>query len=270
MGARPPGRERDWRDRFFVPRRVDAQEPLAAALWDHFESGRSRTFKALRSEGFAYGIDTSLFFGLEGDTAFLDERALDAARGRVLDVGSGAGRHALALQARGQDVCAIDVSPTCVELMRRRGVADPRCIDVFHLEAGDAGGFDTVLLLMQSIGIAGTRLGFESLLGKVRACLRPGGQVLLDSSALQGELGVAVEGDAARGRGPGEVEVRFHYRNLRGRAFPWLYLSEEQLAEWAAAVGWRCEILQRADDTPEYLARLVPSDDERDRERDDD
>ena len=115
-----------------------------------------------------------------------------------------------------------------------------------------------MLLLMQSIGIAGSRFGLEGLLGRIAACLAPGGQVLLDSSALYNEPGYPVDSDEARRREPGEVEVRFHYRNLRGRPFPWLYLSEAELANCAAALAWHCEILQRADGAPEYLARLTP------------
>src|SRR5918998_6562620 len=48
-------------------------------------------------------------------------QAMRLVRGRVLDVGGGAGRVALHLQERGHEVVSIDVSPGAVEVCRRRG-----------------------------------------------------------------------------------------------------------------------------------------------------
>lgn len=51
-----------------------------------------------------------------------DVTALDLVGGRVLNVGAGAGRFLLALQSRGHEPMALDVSPGAVEVCRRRGV----------------------------------------------------------------------------------------------------------------------------------------------------
>jgi len=234
------------RDALGVPRRVDAHDPLGAALAAFARDGRPATIDVLRGEGFSYALDAADFFTLDGPLRALDERAIAEARGRVLDVGAGVGRHALAFAARGLDVTAIDISPSCVELMRSRGVHDARLQDVFGLsEVPEIGRFDTIVFLMQSIGIAGTLFGLESLLGRLRDSLRPGGCLLLDSSPLQGTSRSA------------EVTVSFEYRNLRGQPFPWLYVAESDLEEIARARGWEARILLRAD-AGEYLARLEP------------
>jgi SAM-dependent methyltransferase len=237
-------------DRLHVPRGVEAQTPLAAALLDHLNRGQAVDIRVVRGEGFSYTISSEDFFALDGPHRALDERALGEARGAVLDVGAGAGRHALALQASGVDVVAIDVSPICVDVMRRRGVERAHVADVFSLDTGLQEGerYDTILFLMQSIGIAGSRFGLERLLRTLADRLHPGGQVLVDSS----ELRDSPDGEA------GEVEVRFEYLNLRGTPFSWLYLSETDLVQIAGSVGWCCEILERADDDGGYLARLVP------------
>lgn len=235
------------RDTLGVSRRVDAHEPLGAALAAFARDGRPTTVDVVRGEGFSYALDVADFFTLDGPLRELDERAIAEASGRVLDAGAGAGRHALALEARGLDVTAIDVSRRCVEVMQSRGVRDARQQDVFGLpEAPALGRFDTILFLMQSIGIAGTRFGLESLLGRLRDSLRPGGCLLLDSSPLQGS-------DAS-----GEVTVSFEYRNLRGQPFPWLYVAQSDLMEIARACGWGARVLHHADGG-EYLARLEPA-----------
>lgn len=194
-------------DALRIPRRVHPQAPLARALFDHARTGRPGRVRALRPSGLHYEIETSDFFELAGAQSSIDEAIVARARGRVLDVGAGAGRHALALEAQGHPVRAIDVSPICVELMRARGVRDARRIDIWDLvskaKGGDAGRdagrvrdshsaaadderFDTVLFAMQSIGIVGTLAGLDEMLSGLHSLLAPGGRVLLDSSAPAG------------------------------------------------------------------------------------
>jgi len=287
------GRESVWArvlDRLHVPRRVHPQAPLARALGDHARTGRVRSVRALRPSGLEYEIDTAGFFELGGDQSAIDDAIVEHARGRVLDVGAGAGRHALALQAQGHPVCAIDVSPICVDLLRARGVLEAREMDIWDLvsprrglrDAADMGGlrgerFDTVVFGMQSIGIAGSLAGLDEMLVGLRDLLAPGGRVLLDSSAPIGtdfesfftfagfeggddEVGLSAigPGEVPADRLAGEALVSFSYRNWRGRFFPWLYLGSAALAHAAARRGYRCEVLERAVDSPEYLALLEP------------
>lgn len=249
------------------PRRVAAAEPLAAALLDHQRDGRPRRVTALRADGLEFEIETEEYFTLEGELASLDRIALERARGRVLDVGAGAGRHALALQAKGCEVVAIDVSPVCVALCQARGVREARVVDVMALVGaggeGDAlGRFDTILFGMQTIGVAGSRAGLRALLVGLRSLLRPGGCILADSSALR----FAWEGDTAQ-RDPrddvresgaiedGVIVLETRYGRMRGEPFAWLYLAEDDLAHAAREAGYAMETLGRVEGG-EYLAAL--------------
>jgi len=232
-------------------RAVDHHVPLGKALRDHLDSGVGRTVDVSRSDGLFYSIETEEFFSLKGRLLDLDETALAAARGRILDVGAGAGRHALALQELGCEVVAVDISPLCVEVMRARGVNQAHVADVFSIGGEkNLGGFDTVLFLMQSIGIAGSLFGLEQLLDLLRPLVRPGGQLLLDSSPL-----LRVPGDSSDlSEG---IDVSFAYEGYRGESFSWLYLDETMLGEVAIRRGWNMEILGRTS-ASEYLARLRP------------
>ncbi|MEM9174836.1 MAG: methyltransferase domain-containing protein [Myxococcota bacterium] len=238
----------------YWPRRVGPAEPLAAALVDHHRTGRPRRVSATRADGVAFEIETEEYFTLEGELAPLDALALEAAAGRVLDVGAGAGRHALALEARGREVVAIDVSPLCVALCRARGVRDARVFDVMALDSAEPlGRFDTLLFGMQTIGVAGGVAPLGRLLERLRPCLVPGGRILVDSSALF----EAWEGDDAdRSAARGEIVLSTRYRGWRGAPFPWVYLAEADLSEIARAAGYAVEPLGRVE-RGEYLLALT-------------
>lgn len=240
--------------------RVAAAEPLAAALMDHHRDGRPRRVQALRGDGIEFEIETEEYFTLEGELAALDRIALERARGRVLDVGAGAGRHALALQAKGCEVVAIDVSPVCVELCRERGVRDARVLDVMTVgSAGpddELGRFDTLLFGMQTIGVAGSAAALHGLLVRLRTRLAPGGCILADSSALR----IPWEGrPPSRDATDGEIVLATRYGRLRGAPFAWVYLDEAVLAEIARAAGFTVESLGRVEGG-EYLVSLRAGD----------
>lgn len=237
----------------FWPRRVGPAEPLAAALVDHYRTDRPRRVAASRADGLSFEIETEEYFTLEGQLEELDALALDRCRGRVLDVGAGAGRHALALQSRGLDVVAIDVSPLCVALCAERGVRNARRFDVMKLDTeGALGLFDTLFFGMQTIGVAGGTETLRKLLGRLEACMSPGAELVVDSSELRDPW----EGDAAdRSASRGEIVLSTRYRGWRGEDFPWLYLSENDLRAIAESAGFEMETLGRVEGG-EFLAAL--------------
>ena len=102
----------------------------------------------------------------------IERKALDMAQGKVLDVGAGAGCHTLVLQERGFDVTAIDISPLSVETMRIRGVKDVQEQNFFTFE----GSYDTILMLMNGIGIVGTLKRMPEFFRHLNNVLAPGGQ----------------------------------------------------------------------------------------------
>jgi SAM-dependent methyltransferase len=239
--------------RHYWPRRVGPAEPLAVALRDHHRSGRPRRVRATRSDGVSFDIETEEYFTLEGSLADLDRLALARCRGRVLDVGAGAGRHALALQEMGRDVVAIDLSPICVSLCQERGVSDARRFDVMKLDSEEQlGRFDTIFFGMQTIGVAGGIGPLENFLRRLGNCLETGGELIVDSSALR-EAWEGDEGDASPSRG--EIVLSMRYRGWRGENFPWVYLAEADLADVAARAGFEMETLGSVE-SGEYLAVL--------------
>ena len=207
-------------------------------------------------------VPIRVFFRGPSEFSTLEEAAVDLCRGRVLDAGAGTGCHALVLQELGLSVCAIDIAPEAVEIMRRRGVRDARCADLFRFQGGP---FDTVLMMMNGIGVVGTLAGLDRFLGDVPRLLAPEGQLLFDSYDPRPEDAV---GDGSPGTGPptavqgasgqylGEMRFQLEYRGCRGPTLGWLFVDSEMLARHAERAGWRCEVIWQEEEG-HYLARLT-------------
>ena len=227
---------------------------MGHAIADYHSSGKAarlRVFSPMFDED---DIPVATLFRPFDDMPALEQEALRAATGEILDVGAGAGCHSLALQAMGKQVTAIDISPLAVATMRERGVKDVREQDFFTLD----GQFDTILMLMNGIGIVGSLSRLPAFFMQLDTLLAPGGQVLCDSSDIcyifEDEDGIidltGIDGYY------GELTYQMQYRNVKGEPFPWLFIDPETLAEQTAAHGYRCDIIARGTHY-DYLARLT-------------
>ncbi|MHB9026413.1 MAG: class I SAM-dependent methyltransferase [Armatimonadota bacterium] len=167
---------------------------------------------------------------------------LDHARGQVLDLGAGAGQHALPLQENGLAVTAIDASPLAVEVCRRRGVKDARLMDAQYLDLS-VRSIDTVLMMGNNLGIAGTLDGLRALLRRLHRIVRPGGQILAevhDYTAEHAAIHLRYhQWNLARDRYPGSVRIRVEYQGARGPEFDWLLIKLTDLKTICAETGWK-------------------------------
>ncbi len=230
------------------------QDPMGQAIADYHATGKAsrlRVFSPMFDED---EIPVATLFRTRDEMPAIEQEALKVASGHILDVGAGAGCHTLALQAMEKRVTAIDISPLAVETMRQRGVKDVHEQDFFSLD----GQFDTILMLMNGIGIVGTISRLPAFFMQVDHLLAPGGQLLCDSSDIcyifEDEDGIidltGVEGYY------GELSYQMQYKSIKGEPFPWLFIDAETLREQAAAHGFHCDILMRGPHY-DYLARLT-------------
>lgn len=232
------------------------EDPMGAAIRDYFRQGKSAQLKVLSSLFDDDEMPVAHLFRSYHEMPPLEQRALNEARGKVLDVGAGAGCHALALQERGLDVTAVDISPLSCETMKERGVANVECVNIFNQRFQER--FDTLLLLMNGTGIAGKLSRLPQLLSRLKQLMNPGAQILIDSSDLRyvyedenGVLDVDLDGAYY-----GEVDYQMTYRNIIGKSFDWLYADSVVLAECCRQCGLKCEILAQGNHY-DYLARIV-------------
>ena len=185
----------------------------------------------------------------------LEKKALQLAKGKILDVGCGAGSHSLYLQEKGFDVISIDISANAIKACELRGLKNARVQNVLDLENEK---FDTILLLMNGTGIFGTLLDTSNYLQKLKSLLTPNGQILIDSSDIiymydkneDGSYLLPADGYY------GELTFTISYKNEVEDLFPWLYMDYNTLQNVAYANDLRCELIMRGEHF-DYLAKLT-------------
>jgi SAM-dependent methyltransferase len=188
----------------------------------------------LRDEdGGVQPLPLDVWLGPAGD---VDERVLDRARGPVLDVGCGPGRHVHALARRGVLALGIDISPTAVALARRRGATVLEA-SIFDRVPG-AGRWRTALLLDGNVGIGGCP---GALLTRLSLLLARGGTVLVELDPP----GVP----ASRER------VRLEIGGRRSGWFAWARVGDDGIEDVAARAGLR--VAERWSQEQRWFAVLV-------------
>lgn len=186
----------------------------------------------------------------------LEQKALQLAIGKTLDVGCGAGSHSLSLQNdRNLEVTSIDISEKAIETCKLRGVKNAKVQNVLDFEGEK---FDTIILLMNGVGIFGKLENCNKFLNKLKSLLTPGGQILLDSSDIiymfdedeDGGKWIPSSNDYY-----GELVFNISYKGEKEEPFDWLYLDYNTLQNAAVANGLKCELILEGEHY-DYLAKL--------------
>lgn len=233
-----------------------SHDPMGSAISDYYKNGRAAHLRVLSSMFEEDEMPIAHLFRSEQEMPQLEKRALTLVRGRVLDVGAGAGCHALALQEHGFEVKAIDVSPLSCDVMKARGIEDVECVNLFDTQLQSK--FDTILLLMNGTGIAGKLSRLPLLLNRLKELMAEGAQILIDSSDLKyiyenedGSMDIDLDGNYY-----GEVDYQMVYKNVKGDSFDWLYVDPTLLTASCKQCGLKCEIIEEGEHY-DYLARIT-------------
>ena len=184
----------------------------------------------------------------------IEQKALQLATGKVLDVGCGAGSHSLYLQnEKGLEVTSIDISAKAIEACRLRGLQNAHVRDVMQME-GET--FDTIMLLMNGTGIFGQLKSAPRFLQKLSSLLAEHGQILIDSSDIVYMFDEEDDTDIRNNDYYGEVEFVISYKGEQEEPFDWLYLDFETLRKAANDNGLQCERVHEGQHF-DYLAKMT-------------
>ena len=220
----------------------EGQDAFGRLLLDFLE-GRPEPEIVERDDGLVDAHDeVRAYFAPVRRWAASERRALRLVRGRVLDVGCGAGRVALELERRGREVVAIDASPLAVEVCRRRGVSDAR---VLRLEdvGPELGVFDTLIFYCNNFGLFGGEARARRLLRRLHRLTTARGRILASShDPLRTDDPDHLayhERNRARGRLAGQIRLRIRHRKLATPWMDYLFVTRDEMAGLAEGIGWR-------------------------------
>ena len=196
-------------------------------------------------------MDTGIYFRKFGQMPKIEQKALELCNGLTLDIGAGAGSHSFYLQEKGIDVTALDISKKCCEVALDRGVKKVFSTDFFDLNTDEK--FDTLLLLMNGIGICEDIFGFPIFLDRAKNLLNPNGQIIFDSSDIAYMFD---EDEFPEDKYYGEFICAYGYKKQKTDWFSWLYLDFDSMQKIASEKGWKAEKIIE-DEHFHYLTRLT-------------
>ena len=234
------------------------QDAFGQMLLAHHNGGeRAEIYE--REDGFIEtGPGGKLYFAPFEEWSHVEQEAMGHVRGRVLDIGCGAGRQALYLQAQGHDVVATDASPLAIEVCRTRGVQDARVIPITQLSRA-LGQVDTLLMMGNNFGLFANRQRARWLLRRFRGLTTDNGRIITASTNIYNTDDPAHlayhQRNRDRGRMAGQIRFRVRYRQYTGGWMDYLIVSPDEMREIVAGTGWQIvKIL--GDEQGRYVAVL--------------
>ncbi len=224
-------------------------DPIGHAISDYYH----RTFPGKLWIHNTYGpkeeMPISIYFRDIDEMPEMEQEALRLCRGKVMDIGAGAGSHALWLQDDAIDVTALEISPNACKVMKERGVQKIIQQDIMQYQGEK---YDTLLLMMNGIGLTQTIDGLHRFLRHAEQLLFPDGQLIFDSS----DVAYLYKGGLPRpDHYYGEISCRYEYKQQKSSWFNWIYIDRKTLSGIANDEGWYMEVLSE-DEHGQYLVRM--------------
>lgn len=231
-------------------------DPIGQAISNYFYNKDNTPINVASTVVEDEELPPDYFFRSHNDMPMLERLALKNCTGKILDVGAGAGCHSLYLQQQNKQVTALEISELCCKILKEQGLTRVVNSDILSYNQAK---YDTILLLMNGIGIAKNISGLEELLIHLKKLLNPGGKILLDSSDLmylyQEEDGSLLF-DINANNYYGEIEYLLTYKNIVGQPFSWLFVDHVILSETAANIGLKSRVIEYGPHY-DYLAELT-------------
>ena len=218
-----------------------AEDAYGAAVRDYWR-GKGGYEVVERDDGsIDYSSGPPAYFAEYDEWPPHQREAIGYARGRVLDIGCGAGRHSLYLQKRGHDVVGIDISPAAIEVCRERGLESAFVSSITRI-GSDLGTFDTVLMLGNNFGLFGGYARARWLLRRFKAITPTGGRIIAESldpyDTDNPDHFAYHELNRSRGRMAGQLRLRVRYRTFKTPWFDYLIVSRGEMEDILKGTGW--------------------------------
>lgn len=209
--------------------------------------GKDEVFEVIeRDDGF---VDTApvkdRYFSNYKDWSPIERRGIGYAFGRVLDVGCGAGRHALYLQKKGIDVVGIDTSPIAIKVCKLRGLKKAKVLSIEDVGVFGRNSFDSIVMLGHNFGLFQSQRKFKMLLKKFDKILSPDGVIITETNnpyKTKNSIHTSYHAyNLKRSRMGGQLRIRVRYKKLMSPWFDYLFVSQKELRDLLRNTGWEIQ-----------------------------
>ncbi len=214
-----------------------------------------------RDDGYIEAMPAKGYLSEYKDWSQIEQRAMDFAKGRIMDVGCGAGRHSLYLQNKGFNVTGIDVSPLAVKVCRLRGLKKVKLTSIENVDF-KPGTFDTILMMGNNFGLLAKFKKAKRLLRKFHRITSKNALIVAvtnDPYRTDNPAHLAYhKRNRQRGRMGGELKIRIRYKQYKGRWFEYLLASKQEVEEILKGTGWGIEeFIDSTDDKRSYYLAII-------------
>ena len=219
----------------------DHQDAFGHNMLDHLEGGGAHEIVERDDGFFDVSPGPGLYFAEYDDWPEDEKAAMGFVQGRVLDVGCGAGRHSVYLQAQGFDVLGVDVSPRAIEVCKARGLINARVVPITQINRR-LGVFDTILMLGNNFGLVGNPKRAKWLLKRFRNATSQTGRIIAQTrDPYTTDLAEHLEyheRNRQRGRMAGEARIRVRYKKYVTPWWDFLMVSQGEMEVIIENTGW--------------------------------
>lgn len=232
------------------------EDAYGQELWAHYNGKRG--FEVVeRDDGyFDVSFGPELYFSNYEQWSGMEKEAVKFVKGRVLDIGCGAGRHSLYLQEKGFDVFGIDNSPLAVKVCKLRGLRKAEVMPIEELSFPH-NSFDTVLLLGGNFGLFGNPKKARRLLRRLHKITSKEAIIIAETrDPYKTENPAHLEYhelNRKRGRMPGQTRIRIRFQKYATKWFDYLLVSKEEMKQILEGTGWKAKQFIESENTTNYI-----------------
>ena len=212
---------------------------MGSAMENYFEKNDNTPIRVFINKSEEPEMYPSVFFRPYKNMLKYEKIALKNSTGKVLDLGCGAGCHSLYLQNKGFNVTAVEVSKKSANVALSQGVNKVINEDWRNLNLKN---FDTVLVLMNGMGLAESPTELKLMFRKLKSLLSKTGSILIDSTDV---TYAKADWPMLDSEYFGKVQFELKYKG-KTQCFPWLFVDFEPAVQTAKSVKLNVEVLERA------------------------
>jgi len=219
------------------------RDAFGKELWACFK-GQNICEIIERDDGYFSATDQSpkVYFSEHADWSIIEQKAMDFVKGKVLDIGCGAGRHALYLQQEGFSVVGVDSSPLAVKVCKLRGLKKTRVMSLENLTF-KPNAFSTILMLGGNFGLMGNPKKARRLLKKLKRITTKNAIIIAetrDPYNTDNQLHLKYHKlNRSRGKLGGQTKIRIRFEKTVTKWIEFLMVSKQEMEQLINATGWK-------------------------------